>query len=276
MTDKTNTSPLIIHGHSHRLPSDFAWDSKFPPLNWTGWVIQFLAAGEWQVQINECDPITAKAGSVICSDIVNHHTRVNALGQRPIELLWVHLPHLPILNITSSSFLALSNAELGIQLFYRAIERLNPPNQDREGADNWIRAFLHELRDGTTLLGDATGSMQDEQTSILRNLLEEIAQKPEKQWYFQNLAQNLGWSYTHFYNRFRQIAGMGPQDYLAQQRVEAVKTMLRMTELRIGEIADRCGFCNQFALSRFFKHHVGMSPTQYRRKPIDDLREAKK
>ncbi len=268
-------SSWINRGYSHRLPSDFTWDSQDPPLGWSGWVVQICAAGQLRVQIDDNEPILTKAGAVICSRVEYHRTRIRAMGSMPLELEWVHLPDTGALDLDSTSLLMMKNVELGIQLFSRCIERLNPPNSDKPGAEAWLRAFFVEMRDNGRSLGDATSTRKSKQVEALQDLMDEIVEMPGRQWYFQSVAEAMGWSYTHFYNRFVDVAGMGPQDFLAQQRVESIKRLLRMSELRISEIADRCGFCNQFALARFFKHRVGMSPTQYRRLPIDDLREGK-
>ena len=52
---------------------------------------------------------------------------------------------------------------------------------------------------------------------------------------------------------------------LADHFVLEIKTLLRNANLGIKEVVRQTGFSNQSSLSRFFRRHTGMSPTEYRR-----------
>lgn len=57
-------------------------------------------------------------------------------------------------------------------------------------------------------------------------------------------------------------------DYLCQIRIEQSKQLLRQTDLRVYEIADRVGFNNADYFVTKFEKSVGMTPTEYRNKLI--------
>lgn len=57
-------------------------------------------------------------------------------------------------------------------------------------------------------------------------------------------------------------------DYLCQIRVEQSKKLLRQTDMRIYEIAERVGFNNADYFVTKFEKNVGMTPTEYRNKLI--------
>lgn len=63
---------------------------------------------------------------------------------------------------------------------------------------------------------------------------------------------------------FRVVLGHGPKVELCHQRLEQIKTLLRDRSLSIAEISNRCQFAYPENLHLFFRHHTGMTPTQWR------------
>jgi AraC-like DNA-binding protein len=78
------------------------------------------------------------------------------------------------------------------------------------------------------------------------------------------LAARLGLSREHLVRIFTSRMRISPMKYFAQLKVEAAQAMLSSTNYRVGEIADRLGFENQFHFARLFTQRAGMSPTEYR------------
>ena len=75
------------------------------------------------------------------------------------------------------------------------------------------------------------------------------------------LARRLGMSHVSFTNRFEQAAKQKPVAYLASVRLYHACILLDTTDLTIAEIADRCGFENQFYFSRCFAKKYGLPPS---------------
>ena len=63
----------------------------------------------------------------------------------------------------------------------------------------------------------------------------------------------------------QEVNGLSPREMLADHIVLEIKTLLRNANLGIKEVVRQTGFSNQSSLSRFFRRHTGMSPTEYRR-----------
>ena len=61
------------------------------------------------------------------------------------------------------------------------------------------------------------------------------------------------------------VAGDSPKQTIDFVLVQEIKVLLTFTSLSIQEIAYRINFPDQSYLGRFFRHHTGMSPTEYRR-----------
>lgn len=73
-------------------------------------------------------------------------------------------------------------------------------------------------------------------------------------------------SYAGFRKHFTRLAGRSPRQYLAQLQVRRVSALLTTTDLKLRQIAEQCGFTDEFHLSKRFKQLVGITPREYRRR----------
>lgn len=72
-------------------------------------------------------------------------------------------------------------------------------------------------------------------------------------------------SRTHFFRRFRELAGCSPREYQRQKRLELAESLLRTTGERLDYIAYYCGFCDSNHLIRHFSRRYGISPGVFRK-----------
>ena len=56
---------------------------------------------------------------------------------------------------------------------------------------------------------------------------------------------------------------MTPLQYRDKLVVDKAKVMLKLEEITISEIAEILGFADVAYFSRFFKKHVGVSPSEF-------------
>ena len=98
----------------------------------------------------------------------------------------------------------------------------------------------------------------------LHPALEALVADPAHPWTLAMLADRVHLHPTYFSNLFRRTFGMPPLRYLAQLRVRRACDLLRATELRVGEVADQCGFPDPLQFSRFFRRNLGVSPRGFR------------
>lgn len=69
--------------------------------------------------------------------------------------------------------------------------------------------------------------------------------------------------------RFGEEVGMSVGEYITSEVMTRCEQLLCETDLTIGEISERFGFCDQFYFSRRFKEKYGETPQKYRRnRPI--------
>jgi AraC-like DNA-binding protein len=96
----------------------------------------------------------------------------------------------------------------------------------------------------------------------LGKAIEAMHQHPETSWSLEELAQSAGMSRARFAAYFRQVVGMTAFDYLANWRLGVAQTMLRKgSSLKL--IAAAVGYANATALTRIFRHRIGLSPSEW-------------
>jgi AraC-like DNA-binding protein len=78
------------------------------------------------------------------------------------------------------------------------------------------------------------------------------------------LAQLVGLSSSHFSHAFKSKYGVAPYHYILQRRVMRAKSLLRLTDDTVAEIAVDVGFSSQSRFSVVFSRHTGFTPSAYR------------
>ena len=81
----------------------------------------------------------------------------------------------------------------------------------------------------------------------------------------EELAAKLNLSPDYLTAVFRRETGLTLQEYRMQKRLEAAANMLRYSDVRIGEIAERFCFASASSFGQQFRKAYGMTPLQYRR-----------
>lgn len=92
-----------------------------------------------------------------------------------------------------------------------------------------------------------------------------IHTRPEQPWTVQSLAGQIHMSRSAFAERFRQLVGDSPLQYLTKCRMQKAGRMLRETELGVKEIAAQAGYESVTSFSSAFKRQTGTSPAAFRK-----------
>lgn len=80
-------------------------------------------------------------------------------------------------------------------------------------------------------------------------------------WY----AGELNISSKYLSEAVKQVSNRTPTEWIDNYVTLEMRVLLKNSDKSVKEIANLLGFANQSFLGKFFKKHVGMSPTQYRR-----------
>lgn len=103
------------------------------------------------------------------------------------------------------------------------------------------------------------------QDDDIRHALEAIHTQPQKNWSVDELAKRAAMSRSVFYERFTELLGDPPAQYLTRWRLQRTAQLLLASDLAVAEIADRVGYGSEAALSRAFKRTSGQSPAAFRK-----------
>ena len=98
----------------------------------------------------------------------------------------------------------------------------------------------------------------------LRNALVAIHENPAHPWQVEELAQKASLSRAAFAQRFKELLGDTPVNYVTKVRIQQSMELLVRTEESIERIAETVGYGTGFALSKAFKRIAGVSPQHYR------------
>jgi AraC-like DNA-binding protein len=88
---------------------------------------------------------------------------------------------------------------------------------------------------------------------------------PQQAWTVAALAGVALMSRTVFCERFGQLVGMTPMQYLAAHRMNLAAELLRQPHARIGDVAAAVGYGSDKAFDRSFRRRMGVSASQYQR-----------
>ena len=146
--------------------------------------------------------------------------------------------------------------------FFRSRDELAPPPERlpellplaRLCADGLV---MHLLR--TRLLD----TVPDERGARIAAFLRELCAGPIG---LDDLATELGLSRSRTSFAVKKLFGESFSRRLQAERVERAQHYLAGSRANLRRIAEECGFSDEFHLSRVFKEHTGLTPSEFRRR----------
>lgn len=98
----------------------------------------------------------------------------------------------------------------------------------------------------------------------LKSVLQAIHSDLGQHWQVSELANIAGMSRAAFSAYFKHKTGEPLLTYLTRWRIYRAKYQLRHSQCSLSQIATQVGYETDSVFSRFFKHHTGLSPGQFR------------
>jgi AraC family transcriptional regulator len=80
------------------------------------------------------------------------------------------------------------------------------------------------------------------------------------------IARQAALSPYYFTRQFTAMVGMPPYRYLIMLRIQRAALLLRESDLTVTQILHRVGFHSPSHFTTTFRRHMGVSPTDYRRR----------
>ena len=84
----------------------------------------------------------------------------------------------------------------------------------------------------------------------------------------EQIGERFGFHKNYVSGMVKEYTGMPLHKYLNYVRVSHAVELLSDSDEPIAEIAQRCGFCDIYYFSRYFKQFFGVSPTEYKKSKI--------
>lgn len=125
----------------------------------------------------------------------------------------------------------------------------------------FVLVVRHCLEEGLVHQG-VFAAMQD---SRLETVLRLMHQEPWQPWTLAELCSRAGISKTVLSEKFMELVGASPIEYLISWRMQIAARWLKEPGMTIERVAERCGYDSAPAFSKAFKRSFGVSPGVYRR-----------
>ncbi|BAU47847.1 AraC family transcriptional regulator [Sulfurifustis variabilis] len=90
-------------------------------------------------------------------------------------------------------------------------------------------------------------------------------EKPSEPWTIDELGKQVGLSRSALHERFVELIGQPPMQYLTNWRMQLASRLLRDTQSSVAAIALEVGYDSEAAFARAFKRLVGTPPATWRR-----------
>lgn len=112
--------------------------------------------------------------------------------------------------------------------------------------------------------GSDTGWLAGLRDPLIGRALTLLHAEPAHAWTLEELASQAGASRSALADRFAQLVGCPPIQYLTQWRMQLAAKRLSDPSVKISAVAGEVGYESEAAFSRAFKKFVGQSPGQWR------------
>ncbi len=116
-----------------------------------------------------------------------------------------------------------------------------------------------------TMPEDSKGWLAGLRDRFVARALALMHARPAHPWTVEDLARRVGMSRSGFAQRFADLLGVPPMQYLAQWRLQLAAQQLRLTDRALASVAEDVGYESEAAFNRAFKREFGVPPATWRR-----------
>ncbi len=226
------------------------------------WEIIYVSSGSGMFVFSDDKTIKYNQGDVICIPPLLLHQNFPDKGFSNIHLTlinWSPNFHDPALisNLENADFHYVNDLHYILDLTYRQFHYIHQNKEIINNLTNLLLSYIDSL-------------IQSPDVSISSKIIEsKIVSNFENPYFDLNsVYEEFPYSKRHLQRLFLKDYGVSPLQYLIQQKLNAAIKYLNHSiknDYSICEIADRCGFGDQYYFSRIFKKQFGVSPKEFRK-----------
>lgn len=123
----------------------------------------------------------------------------------------------------------------------------------------WFAAFINAYFEYIAHLKKST------QREDVTKAVEYIIENYNSELTLSRVAGHVNMSENYFSHIFKKVLGDSFTEYITKYRIEKAKELLRSSNMKINEIAQKVGFDNVYYFSNVFKKYAGASPVEYKK-----------
>lgn len=101
---------------------------------------------------------------------------------------------------------------------------------------------------------------------LLRSLIKTVRRRlrSDEEVTVEAVTKELGYTRQYISGRFHRMTGRLLSQFLKEKRLEKAARLLKSGNLRVSQVARRCGFDSENYFRQQFRQRFGMSPRQFR------------
>jgi len=121
---------------------------------------------------------------------------------------------------------------------------------------------------------ESTGWLAGLRDRFVSRALGLLHERPAANWTVEELSRQVGLSRSALHERFVELIGQPPMQYLTQWRMQCASRLLRETRASVASVAFDVGYDSEAAFARAFKRAVGLPPAAWRRQQAKNAQRA--
>ncbi len=124
------------------------------------------------------------------------------------------------------------------------------------------------LSDGIQTLTDRKNAAESNYTDykeLIYRLRRNILAQPQNEWDIESISRDIGISRTHLQRIYKQLFSTSIKDDVISSRIKRAQQLLSHTDMRVAEVAEKCGYNNENHFMRQFKKKCCRTAAQYRK-----------
>lgn len=135
----------------------------------------------------------------------------------------------------------------------------------RELVVTMLKALIIDMSNIIYQFQQVGDEMQTRAEVIFRDFIQAVEKNYRTERRVSWYAQQLCITSKYLSETVRIVSRRTPSDWIDSYVTRELRVMLRNSTMSIKQIADEMNFANQSFMGKYFKEHVGMSPSQFRK-----------
>src|SRR2546430_2517637 len=117
-----------------------------------------------------------------------------------------------------------------------------------------------------TAAGRGVSTRRSQMDGLLRSLIRTVRRRvrEDEELTVEAVTKELGYTRQYVSGRFHRVTGRLLSHFLKEKRLSKAARLLKGGNMRVSQIARRCGFDSENYFRQQFRERFGMSPRQFR------------